>query len=177
MVEDNSMIQTHARLNLICGLLVLTLISGPVQLSWAQEKSARKKGPGLSQTTKQTSKTMKKDANYWFRKGALVATYGNDKAAIQCFAKAISLNPNHSGAYFEQGISYGQLGDYQQAISLINRALKLDPQNGMYYYGRGRVYLLSGDDAKAMEDFKHAAELGDEDALNYLDYIGQGQQP
>jgi tetratricopeptide (TPR) repeat protein len=175
MVEENSMIRKQTRMNLICGLLVLTFISGPGHLSWAQEKKSRKKGPALSQTNKQTSKAMKKDADYWFRKGALVATYGNDKAAIRYFKKAITLNPNHSGAYFEQGISYGQLDDYQQAISLIDRALKLDPQNGMYYYGRGRVYLLSGDNAKAMEDFKHAAELGDEDALNYLDYIGHGQ--
>jgi tetratricopeptide (TPR) repeat protein len=175
MVEDNSMIPKRTCLNLICGLLVLTFLIGPGQLSWAQEKSASKKDSALSKTTKKTTKAIKKDADYWFRKGALVATYGNDKAAIRFFGKAIALNPNHSRAYFEQGVSYGQLGDYQQAISLINRALKLDAQNGIYYYGRGRVYLLSGDDAKAMEDFKHAAELGDEDALNYLDYIGQSQ--
>ncbi len=166
----------QTRLILFCGLLVLTLISGYWDLSWAQEKTSSKKGPALSRTTKKKSKALQKDADYWFRKGALVATYGNDKAAIRYFAKAITLNPNHSRAHFEQGISYGQLGDFQTAISLINRALKFEPQNGMYYYGRGRVYLLSGDNAKAMEDFKHAAELGDEDALNYLDYIGQGQQ-
>lgn len=177
MVEDNSMIPKKTCMNLICGFLVLTFLSGPGQLSWAQEKSAPQKDSTLSKSTKQTSKAIKKDADYWFRKGALVATYGNDKAAIRFFGKAITLDPNHSRAYFEQGIAYGQIGDHQQAISLINRALKLDPQNGIYHYGRGRVYLLSGDDAKAMEDFKHAAELGDEDALNYLDYIGQAQQP
>ena len=177
MVEDHSMIPKKTRMYLICGLLVLTFISGPGLLSWAQEKSAPQKDSAPSKTTKQTSKAIKKDADYWFRKGALVATYGNDKAAIRYFGKAIAQNPNHSRACFEQGISYGQIGDYQQAISLIDRALKLDPQNGIYYYGRGRVYLLSGDDAKAMEDFKRAAELGDEDALNYLEYIGQGQQP
>ena len=177
MMEDHSMIPKQTRMNFICGLVVLTLISGLGQLSWAQEKSTPQKDSALSKTKKQTSKAIKKDADYWFRKGALVATYGNDKAAIRFFGMAIALDPNHHGAYFEQGISHGQIGDYQQAISLINRALKLDPQNGMYYYGRGRVYLLSGDNDKAMEDFKHAAELGDEDALNYLDYIGQTQQP
>jgi tetratricopeptide (TPR) repeat protein len=175
MVEDNPMIPKKTCMYLFCGLVVLTFIYGPGRLSWAQEKAAPQNDSALSKTTKQTSKTIKKDADHWFRKGALVATYGNDKAAIRFFGKAIALDPNHSRAYFEQGISYGQIGDYQQAISLIDRALKLDPQNGIYYYGRARVYLLSGDDAKAMEDFKHAAELGDEDALNYLDYIGQPQ--
>ena len=122
-------------------------------------------------TTK--SKAVKKDADYWFNKGALVSTYGNNKAAVQYFQKAIVLNPNFSKAYFSQGVSFGQLGEYEKAIAQINRAIKMEPQNGMYYYGRGRVYLLWGDKARAMEDFKKAADLEDEDALNYLDYIGQ----
>jgi tetratricopeptide (TPR) repeat protein len=134
----------------------------------AQEKTTTK--------SRTAGKPVKKDANFWFNKGALLSTYGNHKAAVQYFQKAISMDPNFSKAYFSQGISYGQLDQYPKAIAQINMALKLEPQNGMYYYGRGRVYLLWGDKAKAMEDFKKAAELGDEDALNYLDYIGEGKQ-
>jgi tetratricopeptide (TPR) repeat protein len=52
-------------------------------------------------------------------------------------------------------------------------ALQKEPQNGLYFYGRGRVYLLWGDKEKAMADFKQAAEMGDEDALDYLEYIGE----
>ncbi len=152
---------------LIC-LLSVVLIFGFNGPSTAQEKGETK-----SQTTKGPSKPIKKDAAYWFNKGALISTYGNNKAAIQYFQKAIALDPNFSRAYFSQGVSYGQLGQYQKAIAQIDRALKMEPQNGMYYYGRGRVYLLSGDKTKAMEDFKKAADLGDEDALNYLEYIGQ----
>jgi tetratricopeptide (TPR) repeat protein len=143
----------------ICALGLALVLSFSSHLM-AQGKTATK------------SKTVKKDAAYWFNKGALVSTYGNNRAAVQYFQKAIALNPNFSGAYFSQGVSFGQLGEYQTAIAQINRALKLEPQNGMYYYGRGRVYLLSGDKTKAMQDFKKAADLEDEDALNYLDYIG-----
>ena len=56
---------------------------------------------------------------------------------------------------------------------MINKAIQMEPQNGLYYYGRGRVYLLSGDKDKAMQDFQKAADLGDEDALKYLEYVGQ----
>jgi tetratricopeptide (TPR) repeat protein len=136
---------------------------------------AQKKVPAKSQTAKKSSKPVKKDADYWFNKGALVSTYGNNKAAVRYFQKAIALNPNFSRAYFSQGVSFGQLGEYPKAIAQINRALKMEPQNGLYYYGRGRVYLLSGDKTKAMEDFKKAADLGDEDALDYLDYISEGK--
>ncbi len=117
--------------------------------------------------------TSQKDADYWFDKGALCATYGNDRAAIRYFQKAISLDPNRSGAYFEQGISYGQLGTFDKAITLVNKAIEMEPQNGLYLYGRGRVYLLAGKQDPAMEDFKKAAELDDEDAQNYLEHIAQ----
>jgi tetratricopeptide (TPR) repeat protein len=117
----------------------------------------------------------KQESSYWFDKGALCATYGNDRAAINYFQKAISLNPNLSGAYFEQGISYGQLGEFDKAVALVNKALEMEPQNGLYLYGRGRVYLLAGKQDRAMKDFKTAAELDDEDAQNYLKHVARYQ--
>jgi tetratricopeptide (TPR) repeat protein len=159
-----------ATLNLLCCLFAMIFVFGISGFVMAQ-----KKAPAKSRTVKRTP-VSKKDADYWFNKGALVSTYGNNEAAIQYFHKAITLNPNSSRAYFSQGVSYGQLGQYQKAIAQINRALKMEPQNGLYYYGRGRVFLLSGDKTKAMEDFKKAADLEDEDARNYLDYIGQDQK-
>jgi tetratricopeptide (TPR) repeat protein len=110
-----------------------------------------------------------KDAAYWFDKGALCSTYGNNAAAVKYFQKALDLNPRSSRAMFSQGISYGQLGEFERAIALINRALSIESRNGLYYYGRGRVYLLAGQDEKAMDDFRKAAELGDEDAMQVLE--------
>jgi len=109
-----------------------------------------------------------RDPNYWFQKGALCATYGNNQAAVGYFGKAIALDPGHSGAYFSQGVSYGQLGNYTRALAAISRAIEMKPQNGLYYYGRARVYLLSGEKENAMADFRKAADLGDEDARIYL---------
>ena len=154
-------------LNYLCCFLAVILVFGFSGALMAQQKATAKSQP---------SKPVKRDARYWFNKGALVSTYGNNKAAVQYFQKAIALDPNFSGAYFSQGVSFGQLGQYQKAIAQINRALKMEPQNGMYYYGRGRVYLLSGDKTKAMEDFKKAADLQDEDALDYLDYINRDKK-
>ena len=152
------------------------LVAAALVFSFPGVALAQEKAAPQSQTAKKAAKPVKKDADFWFNKGALLSTYGNNKAAVQYFQKAIALDPNFSRAYFSQGVSYGQLGQYPKAVAQINMALKMEPQNGMYYYGRGRVYLIWGDKAKAMEDFKKAAELGDEDALNYLDYIGEGEK-
>jgi tetratricopeptide (TPR) repeat protein len=152
-------------------LLAATLVFGSPDSLIAGQHATTK-----SRTAQRSSAPVNKDAQYWFDKGALVSTYGNNKAAVQYFHKAIVLDPNFSRAYFSQGVSYGQLGQYQKAIAQINMALQKEPQNGLYYYGRGRVYLLWGDKAKAMADFKKAAELGDEDAIEYLEYIGEEKQ-
>ena len=151
------------------------LFAAALVFSFSSVVPAQEKAATQSRTAKKSVKPGKKDANYWFNKGALVSTYGNNKVAVQYFQKAISLDPNFSRAYFSQGVSFGQLGQYPKAIAQINMALKHEPQNGMYYYGRGRVYLIWGDKTKAMADFKKAAELGDEDAINYLEYIGEGK--
>ena len=108
------------------------------------------------------------DAQYWWDKGAICSTYGNDKAAIKYYKKAIEIDPDRIDAYFQLGISYGETGDYQKAISLINKSIETDPQNGLYFYGRGRVYLLSGDEQKGVDDLKLAATLGSRDAQDYL---------
>lgn len=105
---------------------------------------------------------------YWFDKGGLVATYGNDKAAVEYYKKAIALDPQKSEYYFNLGISCGELGRYAEAIEAVDRAIALNAEKGIYYYGRGRVYLLSGDREKALADFEIAAEKGNADAAAYL---------
>lgn len=160
---------TPAMVTLFSSVLAAILVFGlPNSLS-AQSKAASK-----SRLAQRSSAALKKDAQFWFDKGALVSTYGNYKAAVQYFHKAIVLNPDFSRAYFSQGVSYGELGQYQKAVAQINMALQKEPQNGLYHYGRGRVYLLWGDKEKAMADFRKAADLGNEDSLDYLEYIGEG---
>lgn len=128
-----------------------------------QEKAAGKK------ETEKTSGVIIKDADYWFNKGVLFAVYGNEKAAIASFKKAVELAPQWSGAYFQLGVAYGEIGKYDAALKAIDRAIELDAQKGAFYYGRGRVLLLSGNYLKAQEEFKKAAALGDKDAMRYLE--------
>jgi tetratricopeptide (TPR) repeat protein len=156
---------------ILIGLLAIIVLVGSSSAGTAQTISA-------DLITKSTRENLghQKDADYWFDKGALCATYGNDSAAIRYFQKAISLDPQRSDAYFVQGVSYGQLENFFKAIALIDKAIEMNPQNGLYYYGRARVYLLADEKEKAMEDFKKAAELDDEDAQDYLNMIAKTQQ-
>jgi len=152
------------------GLLAIIVLVSSSSAGTAQTISA-----DLITKSTRESVSHKNGADYWFDRGALCATYGNDSAAIKYFQKAISLDPQRSDAYFEQGVSYGQLEIFFKAIALINKAIEMNPHNGLYYYGRARVYLLADEKEEALEDFKKAAELDDEDAQNYLNTIAKTQ--
>ena len=158
----------------ICSPVMAQKTAGAEETKQTDQKAAKKSDTDKANLSKKMAKT-EKNADYWFDRGALCATYGNDKAAVQYYQKAIKLDPKRSGAYFAQGVSYGQLGEFKKAIPLINKAIKMQPQNGLYVYGRGRVHLLAGDEEKAMADFKKAAELDDEDAQAYLQTIAQAK--
>ena len=155
------MTRTSALKICIFGLLALVLVAlGPAANAAGSSTLKTSKGAAAASESR--------DPNYWFQKGALCATYGNNQAAVNYFGKVIALDSSHSGAYFSQGVSYGQLGNYARAVEAINRAIEMKPQNGLYYYGRGRVYLLAGEKEKALADFRKAADFGDEDAQIYL---------
>ncbi|MBW2591977.1 MAG: tetratricopeptide repeat protein [Deltaproteobacteria bacterium] len=116
-----------------------------------------------------------KDPEYWSDKGGLVAAYGNDKAAVGFYKKAIKLDPQRSDYYFNLSVSYCELGEYVKALTSIDRALAMDNENGAYYYTRGRIYLLSTDSTKALEDFIQSARLDHKDARDYLNNVAHVQ--
>ena len=155
-------------LALFTGLQAIIFLIGTSSAGTAQTNSA-----DLITSSAKENVRYHHDADYWFDKGALCATYGNDPAAILYFKKAITIDPQRHDAYFEQGISYGQLENFPKAIALINTAIEMNPHNGLYYYGRARVYLLADEKEKAMVDFRKAAQLDDEDAQNYLNTIAK----
>ena len=153
----------------LLAMAVLISFSAPLM---AQTTTDKKDSNQTAQAAKKKIEPVK-NADYWFDRGALCATYGNDAAAVKYFQQVIKLDPKRSGAYFGQGISYGQLGQFEKAIPLINKAIEMEPQNGLFIYGRGRVHLLADDEEKAMADFKKAAELDDEDAQAYMETVSQ----
>jgi|GEM_PF-2443855 len=134
----------------------------------ATQKGQQEKAAGKKETEK-TSGVMVKNADYWFNQGVRFAVYGNQKAAIASFKKAVELAPQWSSAYFQLGVAYGEIGKYDAALKSIDRAIELDANKGTYYYGKGRVLLLSGKFLQAQEELKKAAALGDKDAMRYLE--------
>ena len=108
------------------------------------------------------------DATYWLDQGGLFATYGNYKAAVAAYQKALTLDANNSKAYFNLAVAHTELGELNLALEEINRAIGLDPGQNRYYYGRAWLLLRLGRKREAMDSFKKAAEMGSLDAIAYL---------
>jgi tetratricopeptide (TPR) repeat protein len=151
-------------------LLVAAMVFGQFQVLFASQPKATftAKSFGKKVAGDTAAGLSNRNAIYWYKKGTICATYGNDRAAVGYFGKAIKYDPWNDKIYFEMGISYGEMGEYEKAMIYINKALKFNPQKGLYFYGRGRVWLLSGNEEKAKDDFVHAANLGNTDAYQYL---------
>ncbi len=108
------------------------------------------------------------DAEYWTRRAAASSMYGNDKAAVKYYDKALALEPENPDIYYLLAIACTGTGDYTRALKNINTAIIKSPDNGNYYYARGRALFLAGERDRATEDFIAAAKLGSQDAQDYL---------
>lgn len=107
-------------------------------------------------------------AAHWLDQGGMLCTYGNFKAAVSAYEKALALSPNDGEIHFSLGVAYTEMGDYTNALAAIDKAISLAPDNARYHYGRAWSLLLAGRAAEARPSFQRAAELGSADAQNYL---------
>ena len=107
-------------------------------------------------------------AAYWLDQGGMLCTYGNFKAAIHAYEKALALAPGDSEIHFSLGVAYTEMGDYANALASIDKAIALAPDKARYQYGRAWSLLLAGRTDEARPIFLRAAEMGDIDAQHYL---------
>ncbi len=92
----------------------------------------------------------------WYLKGNKLSQQGNFDAAVDAYLKAIQINPEATGPFYNMGIAYKRLGQYPQAAGAFEAALRLEPDNLNIRFSLGNVYNL-------MERW--------EDAIGHLNYV------
>ena len=96
---------------------------------------------------------------------------GEYEKAIECYDKAIELNPQQTSAYLNRGVVYNVMGNYDRAIQDYDRAIELEPTSVSGYGNRGNTYTINGNYDRAVQDYSRAIEL---DPLSVNDYGGRG---
>lgn len=94
---------------------------------------------------------------YW--RGTIEHSTGNNKAAIDDFNKAISLDEKHAKAYIMRGITKADLGDNEGALEDLNQAILIDPQDSAAYSMRACIKLDMGEFDQANEDLDMSNKL------------------
>jgi len=62
---------------------------------------------------------------------------GDKEGAITDYTQAISLKPNHAGAYYNRGHAKADLGGKEGEITDYTQAINLKPDFALAYYNRG----------------------------------------
>ncbi len=96
-----------------------------------------------------------KNADYHFSAGELFENR-NSKKAIECYNKAIELNPQCAVAHARLCAIFYMMRQNKAAESSIAAALKIDPQNAEAHFYRGRILMERGKYDKAIEALENA---------------------
>jgi tetratricopeptide (TPR) repeat protein len=95
----------------------------------------------------------------WFKKGYIAYSANRYNYAIECFRKAIDLNPNLVKAQYSLGLVYEKQNMLDEAISHYKKALTINPDYPPAHYKLGNVFLKKGLNLMGSEHFYKAGIL------------------
>ena len=78
---------------------------------------------------------------------------------LQCFDKAIQLDPAYAKPYYNRGVLYLIQGQLDSAISDFSKTIRINPRDSIAYRSRSLAYERKGDKANAEADSLKAQQL------------------
>jgi tetratricopeptide (TPR) repeat protein len=95
----------------------------------------------------------------WYNKGDALSNLGRNDEALDCYEKAIDLDPNFVYAWSGKGWALSNLGRNDEALDCYEKAIDLDP-NFMYAWS-GKGWALSNLDRndEALDCYEKAIDL------------------
>ncbi len=112
-----------------------------------------------------------KYANTYNNLGDVMYDTGNIEEAIECYKKAIELNPKNTLAYYNIGNAMYNIGDKEQAIEHYKKVINLNPNDAIAHRNLGTAMYDIGDKEGAIEHYKKAIDLNPKDATSLLEEI------
>lgn len=101
--------------------------------------------------------------------GAALAKRCEWQDALECYERAVELNPASTRALCGKGTMLKKLGRMTEALISFDRALEIDPRSAEAWDGRGCVVANRGDLAEAMRCFDRALELAPRSVRAWVD--------
>ena len=130
------------------------------------------------------AKDQKKDkiaeAEEYYQKGMVFGQQGDADGAIECWQKAVELNPDYFQAWYDLGNAYySGRNDFDSAYKYWQKALELKPDDNDVLYNLGNAYRERGEFDKAIDIYKKVIGKNpkDHEAWNNMAnaYSGKGE--
>jgi tetratricopeptide (TPR) repeat protein len=67
--------------------------------------------------------------SFWNNKGVVQTKLGKYNEALDCFDRALKINPGVTNIWLNRGIALVKLNEFEEAMDCFDRALQLDPNN------------------------------------------------
>ena len=113
-----------------------------------------------------------KTAQEWNDRGESLANDGKYEKALECFDRAVELNPGEPEYLSNRGNVRLYLGDFEGSVKDFSQVIKADPRTGAAYFNRGIAYTHLGLYTEAAQDFDRACELGIEKGCDAAKELG-----
>ena len=105
----------------------------------------------------------------WFKKGNNAFYKVKLAKAIDCYSKAIELNPKYTNAYYNRGLVKTQLDKHTEAIEDYTQVIALDSNSFNAYYKRASSYFSLRKFKEAIKDYDKVIALQPGNAQAYFD--------
>jgi tetratricopeptide (TPR) repeat protein len=67
----------------------------------------------------------------WSEKGLSLHNLGNNEEAIECYNKALEIDPNYAKVWNDKGAILTDLAKHEEAIECFDKSLELNPDEAM----------------------------------------------
>jgi tetratricopeptide (TPR) repeat protein len=116
-----------------------------------------------------------KRGQWWEIAGYGHLQLGENALARDCFAEAVRLVPEESGAWNFYAYALKNLGDYQRGLEAVQHSLQIDPYSGTAYVILGDLRRESGQSQAALAAYNRAIEIDRADVFAWygLGLIGK----
>ena len=101
-------------------------------------------------------------------KGKSLGDLGRTDESIECFDKALSINPSLAEAWLNKGASLTEKGLNADALICFDRALALNPALGVAWSNKGHILTKLGRSNEALVAFQKAVELSPENSVAWF---------
>lgn len=74
-------------------------------------------------------RSKKSEAETWYIQGNLCREMMDLRGAIECYSKAIEIDPKHAETWTNLGGAYGIFGNVQKQMECTEKALEINPRD------------------------------------------------